>query len=142
LQPPYSLLRRDIENEVLPFCRTNNIGVINYSPMVSGLLTGKMTKERIGNFPEDDWRKRTPNFNEPKLSRNLALADLLKEIGQEHGVQAGVVAIAWTLRNPAITAAIVGARRADQVDGILPAATFRLSDADAQRIEQWLAAHP
>lgn len=142
LQPPYSLLRRDIEQEILPFCQANNIGVINYSPMVSGLLTGKMTKDRVSNFPEDDWRKRTPNFNEPKLSRNLELADLLKEIGQHHGVQAGVVAIAWTLRNPAITAAIVGARRPDQVDGILPAATFRLSDSDAQRMEQWMTEHP
>ena len=142
LQPPYSLLRREIEAEILPFCREHNIGVINYSPMVSGLLTGKMTAERIRNLPQDDWRKRNQNFNEPKLSRNLALAELLKEIGREHGVQAGVVAIAWTLRNPAITAAIVGARRPDQVDGILPAATFRLNDAEAARVEQWLAEHP
>lgn len=142
LQPPYSLLRRDIETEILPFCREHGIGVINYSPMLSGMLTGKMTAERIENLPQDDWRKRSPNFKEPKLSRNLALAELLKEIGQAHGVQAGVVAIAWTLRNPAITAAIVGARRPDQVDGILPAATFRLSDAEAARIETWLAEHP
>lgn len=142
LQPPYSLLRRDIEKEILPFCRENNIGVINYSPMVSGLLTGKMTAERVKNFPEDDWRKRTPNFQEPKLSRNLALADLLKEIGQKHGVEAGVVAIAWTLRHPAITAAIVGARRPDQVDGVIPAATFRLSESEVNRIESWLAEHP
>ena len=142
LQPPYSLLRRDIETEILPFCRQHNIGVINYSPMVSGLLTGKMTAERVRQLPEDDWRKRSPNFQSPKLERNLALADLLGEIGREHGVQAGVVAIAWTLRNPAITAAIVGARRPDQVDGILPAATFRLSDAEAERIERWLAEHP
>lgn len=142
LQPPYSLLRRDIESEILPFCRQNSIGVINYSPMVSGLLTGKMTTERIRNLPEDDWRRRNQNFQEPKLSRNLELAALLGEIGREHGVQAGVVAIAWTLRNPAITAAIVGARRPDQVEGTLPAATFRLSDAEADRIERWLAEHP
>ena len=142
LQPPYSLLRRDIEAEILPFCREHNIGVINYSPMVSGLLTGKMTAERVRNMPDDDFRKRSPNFNEPKLSRNLALADLLREIGKRHGVEPGVVAIAWTLRNPAITAAIVGARRPDQVDGVLPAATFRLSDAEAERIERWLAEHP
>ncbi len=142
LQPPYSLLRRDIESEILPFCRQHNIGVINYSPMVSGLLTGKMTAERIRNLPEDDWRRRNQNFQEPKLSRNLELAALLGEIGREHGVQAGVVAIAWTLRNPAITAAIVGARRPDQVEGTLPAATFRLSDAEAERIERWLAEHP
>jgi len=142
LQPPYSLLRRDIESEILPFCRENNIGVINYSPMVSGLLTGKMTAERARDLPKDDWRRRNQNFQEPKLSRNLALASLLGEIGREHGVQAGVVAVAWTLRNPGVTAAIVGARRPDQVDGILPAATFRLSDAEAERIERWLAEHP
>lgn len=142
LQPPYSLLRRDIESEILPFCRQNNIGVINYSPMVSGLLTGKMTAERVRNLAADDWRRRNQNFQEPKLSRNLALAGLLSEIGRENGVQAGVVAIAWTLRNPAVTAAIVGGRRPDQVEGTLPAATFRLSDGDAQRIERWLAEHP
>ncbi len=142
LQPPYSMLRRAIEEEILPFCRQHNIGVINYSPMLSGMLTGKMTAERVRNMPEDDWRKRSPNFQSPKLERNLELAGLLGEIGKEHGVQAGVVAIAWTLRNPAITAAIVGARRPDQVDGILPAATFRLSDAEAARIEGWMAEHP
>ncbi len=142
LQPPYSLLRRAIEQEILPFCLENHIGVINYSPMLSGMLTGKMTAERVRNMPEDDWRKRSPNFQSPKLERNLELAKLLGEIGQEHGVAAGVVAIAWTLRNPAITAAIVGARRPDQVDGIVPAATFRLSDAEASRIESWLAEHP
>ncbi len=142
LQPPYSLLRRDIESEILPFCRQHNIGVINYSPMLSGLLTGKMTAERIRNLPEDDWRRRNRSFQEPQLSRNLQLAALLGEIGREHGVQAGVAAIAWTLRNPAITAAIVGARRPDQVEGTLPATTFRLSDAEAERIERWLAEHP
>ena len=142
LQPPYSLLRRAIEEEILPFCREYNIGVINYSPMLSGMLTGKMTAERVRNMPDDDWRKRSPNFQSPKLERNLALAGLLSEIGKEHGVQAGVVAIAWTLRNPAITAAIVGARRPDQVDGILPAATFQLSDDEAARIEKWMTEHP
>jgi aryl-alcohol dehydrogenase-like predicted oxidoreductase len=101
-----------------------------------------MTAERIQNLPDDDWRKRNPSFNEPLLSRNLQLVELLKEIGQRHGVPAGVVAIAWTLRNPAITAAIVGARRPDQVDGIIPAATFRLSDDESSRIERWLAEHP
>jgi aryl-alcohol dehydrogenase-like predicted oxidoreductase len=142
LQPPYSLLRRDIEKEILPFCQQNRIGVINYSPMVSGLLTGKMTAERVRNLPQDDWRKRSPNFRSPKLERNLALAELLREIGKTHGVEPGVAAIAWTLRQPAITAAIVGARRPDQVDGVLPAATFRLSDAEAARIERWLSEHP
>ncbi len=142
LQPPYSLLRRDIEAEVLPFCEANNIGVINYSPMVSGLLTGKMTAERIAGMPADDWRKRSPNFNEPKLSRNLKIVELLREIGKAHNVEPGVVAIAWTLRLPAITAAIVGARRPDQVDGILPAATLRLSQSEIDRIEQFLQANP
>ncbi|MGB6611089.1 MAG: aldo/keto reductase, partial [Acidobacteriaceae bacterium] len=87
LQPPYSLLRRAIEEEIFPFCRENNIGVINYSPMVSGLLTGKMTAERARNLPEDDWRKRSPNFNPPKLERNLALVEVLREIGKQHGVE-------------------------------------------------------
>jgi aryl-alcohol dehydrogenase-like predicted oxidoreductase len=142
LQPPYSLLNRKVEAEVLPFCEENHIGVINYSPMVSGLLTGKMTRERVRNLPEDDWRKRSPNFQSPKLERNLELAALLGEIGREHGVEAGVVAVAWTLRHPAITAAIVGARRPDQVDGVIPALSFRLSAEEIQRIEGWVEAHP
>jgi aryl-alcohol dehydrogenase-like predicted oxidoreductase len=142
LQPPYSILRRDIEAEILPFCQKNHIGVINYSPMVSGLLTGKMTRERIASLPADDWRKRNRNFNEPLLSRNLKLIELLRKIGEEHGVEAGVVAIAWTLRHPAITAAIVGARRPSQIDGILPAAVFRLSEEEILRIEDFLRANP
>jgi aryl-alcohol dehydrogenase-like predicted oxidoreductase len=93
-------------------------------------------------MPADDWRRRAPQFKEPKLSRNLKLVDLLREIGNAHGVQPGVVAIAWTLRNPAVTAAIVGARRADQVDGVLPAATFRLSDDEAARIDAFIRTHP
>ena len=142
LQPPYSLLNRNVEPEILPFCQQHNIGVINYSPMVSGLLTGKMTAERIQQMPQDDWRRRSPNFNEPKLSRNLKLVEILREIGESHGVEPGVVAIAWTLRNPAITAAIVGARRPDQVDGVLPAATLRLSDEEAERLESFLRSNP
>ena len=137
LQPPYSLLNRKIEDEILPFCLESHIGVINYSPMVSGLLTGKMTAERIKNLPEDDWRKRSANFIEPKLSKNLELVELLREIGKAHNVEPGVVAIAWTLRHPAITAAIVGARRPDQVDGVLPAATFRLSEPEIAKIEEF-----
>ena len=137
LQPPYSILRRDIESDILPFCQKNNIGVINYSPMVSGLLTGKMTAERIKNLPDDDWRKRSPNFNEPKLSKNLKLVGLLREIGNAHNVEPGVVAITWTLRHPGITGAIVGARRPDQIDGILPAATLRLSQQEISRIEKF-----
>ena len=139
LQPPYHLLNRGIEAEVLPFCEQNNIGVINYSPMASGLLTGKMTAERIQQMPADDWRQRSPNFKEPKLTRNLKLVELLREIGNQHGVAPGVVAIAWTLRLPAVTAAIVGARRPDQVDGILPAASFRLSTQEIARIEAFMS---
>jgi aryl-alcohol dehydrogenase-like predicted oxidoreductase len=142
LQPHYSLLRRDIEAETLLFCQEHNIGVINYSPMASGLLTGKMTAERIAEMPADDWRKRSPNFNEPKLSRNLKLVEVLREIGNAHNVEPGVVAIAWTLRHPAITAAIVGARRPDQVDGVLPAATFRLNAEEIERIEAFLRDNP
>jgi aryl-alcohol dehydrogenase-like predicted oxidoreductase len=141
LQPPYSLLNRGIEAEILPFCEANHIGVINYSPMASGLLTGKMTAERIAKMPADDWRKENPNFNEPKLSRNLKLVELLREIGKPHGVEPGVVAIAWTLRKPAITAAIVGARRPDQVDGVLPAVTFRLTGAELARIDAFVKAN-
>lgn len=118
LQPPYSLVSREYEKEVLPWCLGQNIGVIVYSPMGSGLLTGTMSKERIDTMPADDWRKRSPHFNEPMLSKNLALADKLKEIGNKHGFSAGEVAIAWTLQNPAVTAAIVGGRSASQVDGI------------------------
>jgi aryl-alcohol dehydrogenase-like predicted oxidoreductase len=142
LQPPYSLVSPEVEKEILPFCKANNIGVINYSPMASGLLSGKMTAERIAAMPEDDWRRRAPQFQEPKLSRNLKLVELLREIGNAHQVQPGVVAIAWTLRNPAVTAAIVGARRAAQVDGILPAATFRLSAEEAAIIDRFIKANP
>ena len=140
LQPPYSMLRRAIETEILPYCEANNIGVINYSPMVSGLLTGKMTAERVANMPADDWRRRNVNFQEPQFSKNMKLVELLRKIGRSHGVEPGVVAIAWTLRKPEVTAAIVGARRPDQVDGVLPAATFRLSEAEIARIEEFLRA--
>jgi aryl-alcohol dehydrogenase-like predicted oxidoreductase len=139
LQPPYSMLRRAIEEEILPFVQANNIGVINYSPMVSGLLTGKMTAERVAALPADDWRKRAVEFNEPRLSRNLKLVELLREIGSNHGVQPGVVAVAWTLRHPAITAAIVGGRSAQQVDGLAPALTFRLNDDEFAQINTFLA---
>jgi aryl-alcohol dehydrogenase-like predicted oxidoreductase len=142
LQPPYSLLDRRVEEEILPFCEAHNIGVINYSPMASGLLSGKMTAERIAAMPEDDWRRRAPQFQEPKLSRNLRLVELLREIGDAHQVQPGVVAIAWTLRNPAVTAAIVGARGAGQVHGILPAARFQLSEQEAARIDAFMKANP
>lgn len=141
LQPPYSMLRRAIEQEVLPFAQTNGIGVINYSPMVSGLLTGKMTAERVEALPADDWRRRAVEFNEPRLSRNLKLVELLREIGAGRGIGPGVVAVAWTLHHPAITAAIVGGRSDEQVDGLAPALTFRLSDAEFSRINEHLAAN-
>lgn len=139
LQPPYSMLRRAIEQEILPYAQSNGIGVINYSPMVSGLLTGKMTAERVAAFPADDWRRKAAEFNEPKLSRNLRLVELLREIGSGHGVAPGVVAVAWTLKHPAITAAIVGGRSAEQVEGLAPALEFRLSDDEFARINAYLA---
>jgi aryl-alcohol dehydrogenase-like predicted oxidoreductase len=142
LQPPYSLLNRSAEPEILPFCHDNHIGVINYSPMSSGMLSGTMTKERVANLPADDFRRNAKNYQEPLLSRNLALADFLKQIGARHGVSAGVIAIAWTLANPAITGAIVGGRSPQQVEGVWPAATFFLSDAEMQEIQAFVDAHP
>jgi aryl-alcohol dehydrogenase-like predicted oxidoreductase len=140
-QPPYSMLNRAVESAILPFCARNNIGVINYAPMHSGLLTGAMSKQRVANFSSDDFRRNAKNYQEPLLSRNLAVADFLRKIGERHGVSAGVVAIAWTLHHPAITAAIVGGRNAKQVEGVLPAATFRLSDNDYSEIQNYLAEH-
>jgi aryl-alcohol dehydrogenase-like predicted oxidoreductase len=142
LQPPYSLINRGVESEILPFCLQNNIGVINYSPMQSGLLTGAMTKERVASFAQDDWRRKADDFNEPRLSRNLKLQDLLVEIGKRHGRSAGEVAIAWTLHNPAVTGAIVGARSAKQVEGWIGAMTFRLSAAEVDEIEAFVRANP
>lgn len=138
LQPPYSLIHRDVEADILPFCRENGIGVIVYSPMASGLLTGAMTKERAANLPDDDWRKQSSDFNEPALSRNLALVEKLREIGGRHGRSPGEVAIAWTLLNPAVTGAIVGARNARQAEGVMRAGGFSLTDAEAAEIEAML----
>lgn len=138
LQPRYSLLARGVEESILPFAQAHEIGVIVYSPMYSGLLTGAMTRERVAGLAADDWRRRDSNFSEPLLSRNLRLADLLREIGQRHGRTAGEVAIAWTLRNRTVTAAIVGVRTAQQVRGIIGAGEFRLSDGEAAEIEQAL----
>ena len=139
LQPPYSIISPEIEQEILPYTQANNIGVIIYSPMKSGLLTGAMTRERIAGMPADDFRQRTPNFKEPLLSRNLELADLLGAIGKRHGRTAGEVAIAWTLRHPAVTGAIVGMRSAKQVDGVIGAAEFRLSADEISEIERFRA---
>jgi aryl-alcohol dehydrogenase-like predicted oxidoreductase len=142
LQPPYSMLRRAVEEEILPFAQANHIGVINYSPMVSGLLTGKMTAGRVAALPQDDWRRRAVEFNEPRLSRNLRLVEVLREIGEPHHVEPGVVAVAWTLHNSAITGAIVGGRNAQQVEGLGAALHFRLSDQDYTRINAFLADNP
>jgi aryl-alcohol dehydrogenase-like predicted oxidoreductase len=139
LQPPYSAISPEVEAEALPYCQQHNIGVIVYSPMKSGLLTGKMTKERVAALPPDDFRKRTLNFQEPHLSRNLELADLMRRIGERHGRLAGEVAIAWTLRYPAVTAAIVGMRSAEQARGILGALDFRLSDEEVAEIDRFRA---
>ena len=139
LQPPYSMLRPAIEQEILPWCKANGVGVINYSPMVSGLLTGRMSAERVAAMPADDWRRKAVEFNEPRLSWNLRLVELLRKIGATHGVEPGVVAVAWTLHHPAITAAIVGGRSAEQVRGLAPALHFRLSEEDFAKIGEFLA---
>jgi aryl-alcohol dehydrogenase-like predicted oxidoreductase len=135
LQPPYSLIRRDAEKELLPFCEQENIGMIVYSPMASGLLSGAMTRNRVGNFAADDWRRGNPDFQEPRLSKNLALVERLRAVGARHGKSPGEVAIAWTLRHSGVTGAIVGARNAKQVDGIISAASFRPTPDEVKEIE-------
>jgi len=142
LQPPYSLVDRNVEAEILPYCEQHNIGVINYSPMGAGLLTGAMTLERSRTLPADDWRSRSENFREPRLLRHLKLVDLLTSIGEQHGRTPGEVAIAWTLRLPVVTAAIVGARSAKQVGGIIGALDFRLSADEIEQIEVFCRANP
>lgn len=136
LQPPYSLIRPEAEEHLLPFCLEQQIGVIVYSPMMSGLLTGKMTRERIAQMPDDDWRQSNPEFQEPRLTRNLELVEVLRSIGARHGRSPGEVAVAWTLRHPAVTGAIVGARRPSQIEGTVGAADFRLSPEELAEIEQ------
>jgi aryl-alcohol dehydrogenase-like predicted oxidoreductase len=137
LQPPYSLINRGVEEDILPYCLRENIGVIVYSPMASGLLTGAMTRERAARLPKNDWRSSDPEFREPKLSRNLALVERLREIAKRHGRSPGEVAIAWTLRNPAVTGAIVGARNARQADGVVRAGELLLSDKEVNEIEDF-----
>jgi aryl-alcohol dehydrogenase-like predicted oxidoreductase len=139
LQPPYSLVRRGAESAILPFCRKEHIGVIIYAPMASGLLTGAMTRERVSGLPADDWRRRSLEFNEPNLTKNLALVERLRSVGKRHGRSSGEVAIAWTLRNAAVTGAIVGARNTDQAAGVMRAAELRLSEADIDEIVSPLA---
>ena len=137
LQPPYSIISPEIEDSVLPYAQANHIGVIVYSPMKSGLLSGAMTRERIAAMPADDFRRRVPPFQEPRLTRNLALAELLRGIGNRYGRTAGEVAIAWTLRHPAVTAAIVGMRSPKQVEGVIGAAEFRLSPEEIAEIQSF-----
>ena len=135
LQPPYSLIQRDVETAQLPWCQKENVGVIVYSPMASGLLTGAMNRERIAALAKTDWRTRNDQFKEPKLSENLKLVERLRVVGSRHGRAPGEVAIAWTLRHPAVTGAIVGARNPKQVDGIIGAMEFRLTDSEIAEVE-------
>ena len=142
LQPPYSAISPEIEEEILPYCGRHNIGVIAYSPMKSGLLTGKMTKERVAGFPADDFRRRALAFQEPQLTRNLELAELMRRMGARHGRTPGEVAIAWTLRRPEVTAAIVGMRSAEQVEGVIGAMEFRLAPEEITEIDSFRRARP
>jgi aryl-alcohol dehydrogenase-like predicted oxidoreductase len=135
LQPPYSLIRRDVETTQLPWCQREKVGVIVYSPMASGLLTGAMTRERLASLPKNDWRNKNEQFREPKLSENLKAVERLRAAGARHGRSPGEVAIAWTLRHPAVTGAIVGVRNAKQVDGIIGAMDFRLTSQEIAEVE-------
>lgn len=135
LQPPYSLIRRDAENDVLPFCKEQGVGSIVYSPMGAGMLTGAMTAERAAHLPKDDWRSKSPEFHEPKLSKNLELAERVKAVAQRHGVSPGAVAAAWTLNNPAVTGAIIGARNAKQAGEIFPNADLTLAPEEITELE-------
>jgi aryl-alcohol dehydrogenase-like predicted oxidoreductase len=140
LQPPYSALRRDIEQEILPFCSDENIGVLVYSPMQAGLLSGRMTKERVQNLAESDWRRKDGHFQEPKLSENLALQEAFGKIASRHGYQAGVAALAWVLRKREVTGAIVGVRNAQQAEELAPALHFRLAESELAEIGGFLPA--
>jgi aryl-alcohol dehydrogenase-like predicted oxidoreductase len=135
LQPQFSLIERDVEREILPFAERNGMGVIVYSPMGSGLLTGRMTRERIASMPDDDWRKQDPRFREPELSHNLELVNRLATVAEIHDTVPGAVSIAWTLRNPAVDGAIVGFRSPDQVEPLIDAANLELADEDISTIE-------
>jgi len=143
LQPPFSLVHPEAEQEILPYARAHGIGVIAYSPLGCGLLSGAWTPERVARLPPDDWRSRSEDFREPRLSRHRALADLLARIGNDHGsASAAEVAIAWTLANPAVTGAIVGARAPEQVDGFAGALRLRLRPGDLERIAEFRETHP
>jgi len=142
LQPNYNIVTRDIEKDLLPFCRERHIGVIVYSPMKSGLLTGKMTRERIASLPPDDFRPKTASFKEPLLSRNLGVVEVLRGIGERHGRTPGEIAIAWTLRDPVVTGAIVGMRSAEQAKQVVRSAEFRLTPDEILETENYLKANP
>ncbi len=142
LQPPYSAIHPEVEREVLPFCKEQGIGVIAYSPMQAGLLTGGMNKERVASFAQDDWRRGSADFQEPRLSRNLRLQELFAGIGSRHGHSAAVVALAWVLRRPEVTGAIVGARRPSQVDGFAAALEFRLAPEEVEEIARFVRENP
>jgi aryl-alcohol dehydrogenase-like predicted oxidoreductase len=139
LQPRYSLVHREIEDEILPFCTSQGVGAIVYSPMASGLLTGAMTRERAARLPRDDWRRSHPDFTEPNLSHNLALVERMRAIANRHNRSVGEVAIAWTLGHPAVTGAIVGARNAEQAEGVMRAGELRLADEEVDEIETFVA---
>ena len=136
LQPPYSILRRGIESDLLPYCLANRIGVIVYSPMAAGILSGAMTRERAMSLPANDWRSKNPEYQEPRLARNLALVEHLRRIGARYGTSPGAVAISWTLRQPAVTGAIVGFRSARQVDGLVAAASLRLEPGEIVQVDE------
>jgi aryl-alcohol dehydrogenase-like predicted oxidoreductase len=135
LQPPYSLIRRRVESEILPHCERRGIGVIAYSPMASGLLTGAMTRDRAANLPKDDWRRNNPEFREPKLSQNLELVERLRKVAARYAATPGAIAIAWTLRLSAVTGAIVGARNAKQAEEVMRAGEIKLTPQDIAEIE-------
>lgn len=135
LQPSYSLISRDVEDTILPYCRDLGVGVLVYSPMASGLLSGRMTRERIAALPDDDWRRKSEDFQEPQLSRHLALVDRLAAAGRDRGVSAGVMALAWTLRDPVVSGAIVGIRRPDQIEQLAVASEIECSLEEWRQIE-------
>jgi len=135
LQPPYSLIRRQVDKEILPYCKQQGIGVIAYAPMASGLLTGAMTRERAGALAPDDFRSKSPEFREPRLSKNIELVERLRKVGSRHGRNPGEVAIAWVLSNPAVTGAIVGARNAKQAEGVMRAGELNLTLEEIKEIE-------
>jgi aryl-alcohol dehydrogenase-like predicted oxidoreductase len=141
LQPPYSLVQREIESSILPHAAATNVGTIVYSPMKNGLLSGRMTKARVENFPEDDFRGRSPYFQEPRLTSTLAFVEDIRPIADKYGASVGEVSIAWALRHPAVTGAIVGLRNRGQLDGVIKSATLNIEAADFQTIEDLLVKH-